>query len=279
MALRLKESCIGRNFRNTNCGGYGNACLACTGVRELDWDQRANHTPTTITWIDANCGTGPAPCGGGVHCEGSVYAESLWDYFTRDLPTHHGLRARTRRSRSRRARPTSRPVRSATCSSACRARAAARPSSAYPNFLAADDDNGNLADGTPHMAALFSAFNRHGIACATPAVAVSGCANAPATAPAVTVTAGDRGASLSWTTVPGAVRYRVYRTDGVFGCNFGKILLGETFGTTWSDNGLQNGRLYSYTVAAVGFSNTCLGPMSACAQVTPAAGAPTWPPT
>ena len=90
MALRLKESCVGRNFRNTNCGGYGNPCLACTGVRDIDWDQRASHTPTTVTWIDANCGAGPAPCGGGVHCEGSVYAESLWDYFNRDLPTIMG---------------------------------------------------------------------------------------------------------------------------------------------------------------------------------------------
>lgn len=37
----------------------------------------------------------------------------------------------------------------------------------YMLFLAADDDNGNLADGTPHMQAIFNAFDRHGIACAT----------------------------------------------------------------------------------------------------------------
>ena len=272
MALRLKESCVGRNFRNTNCGGYGNACLSCTGVRDIDWDQRASHTPTTVSWIDANCGTGPAPCGGGVHCEGSVYAESLWDYFIRDLPTIMGYSTDTALEVATRttyiaAGPVGNVFQCVQGSGGCPA------SSAYPNFLAADDDNGNLADGTPHMAALFSAFNRHGIACATPAVAVSGCANAPSTAPVVTATAADRGASLSWTSVPGAVKYRVYRTDGVFGCDFGKILLGETSGNTWADNGLQNGRQYSYTVAAVGLSNTCLGPMSSCTQVTPVAGA------
>ena len=38
----------------------------------------------------------------------------------------------------------------------------------YMQWLAADDDNGNLNDGTPHMTAIFDAFNRHGIACATP---------------------------------------------------------------------------------------------------------------
>jgi hypothetical protein len=28
-----------------------------------------------------------------------------------------------------------------------------------------DDDDGNLANGTPHAAAIFSAFNRHNITC------------------------------------------------------------------------------------------------------------------
>jgi hypothetical protein len=271
MALRLKESCVGRNFRNTNCGGYGNPCTACTGVRDIDWAQRAANTPTTVTWIDANCGGGPAPCGGTVHCEGAVYAESLWDYFTRDLPTIMGMSPDTALEVATRttyiaAGPVGNVFQCVQGSGGCPATAA------YPNFLAADDDNGNLADGTPHMAALFSAFNRHGIACPTPAVAASGCVNAPTTAPAVTATPVDRGATLSWTTVPNAVKYRVYRTDGVFGCDFGKILLGETAGTAWADDGLQNGRLYSYTVAAVGLSNTCLAPMSACTQVTPVAG-------
>ena len=49
---------------------------------------------------------------------------------------------------------------------------------------------------------------------------------------------------LSWTTVPAPAKYGVYRTEGVFGCDFGKVLLGETFGTTWEDGNLQNGRQY-----------------------------------
>ena len=52
--------------------------------------------------------------------------------------------------------------------------------------------------------------------------------------------------------MPGATKYQVYRTEGVFGCDFGKVQLGETIGTTCQDTGLQNGRQYSYTVAAVG---------------------------
>ncbi len=36
------------------------------------------------------------------------------------------------------------------------------------------------------MTAIFNAFNRHQIACVTPAVQDSGCAGAPTTAPVVT---------------------------------------------------------------------------------------------
>ena len=270
MALRLKESCVGRNFRNTNCGGYGNPCLSCTGVRDIDWAQRANNTPTTITWIDANCGAGPAPCGGGVHCEGSVYAETLWDLFIRDLPAagysqDTALEIATRTTYIG-ASPVTGVYQCVQGSGGCPATAA------YLNFLAADDDNGNINNGTPHFGPLFAAFNRHGIACPTPATFTSGCALAPNAAPTVIATPEDKGARLSWAGVPGGVKYRVYRTEGVFGCNFGKVLLGETFGTTWSDTGLQNGRQYFYTVAAVGLSNTCLGPMSSCTTVTPVAG-------
>jgi hypothetical protein len=270
MALRLKESCVGRNFRNTNCGGYGNPCLSCTGVRDIDWDQRALHQPTTITWIDANCGGGPAPCGGGVHCEGSVYSETLWDLFSRDLPAA-GFTADTALEIATRttyigAGPVGDVYQCVQGSGGCPA------SAAYLNFLAADDDNGNITTGTPHYGAIRAAFDRHGIACPTPVTGTSGCALAPNAAPVVTATADDKGARLSWTTVPGGVKYRVYRTEGVFGCNFGKVLLGETFGSTWADQGLQNGRQYYYSVAAVGLSNTCLGPMSACTTVTPVAG-------
>lgn len=272
MALRLKESCVGRNFRNTNCGGYGNPCLSCTGVRDIDWAQRALNQPTTITWIDANCGAGPAPCGGGVHCEGSVYAESLWDLFNRDLPAIYGMSQDTALEVATRmtytgAGPVGNVFQCVQGSGGCPATAA------YLNYLAADDDNGNITSGTPHMAAIFSAFNRHGIACPTPVAVTSGCAGAPGTAPTVTGTAGDRTASLSWSAVSGAVKYRVFRTEGVFGCNFGKVLVGETYGTTFVDTGLQNGRAYYYTVGPVGLSSTCLGPLSSCTTVTPVAGA------
>ena len=42
--------------------------------------------------------------------------------------------------------------------------------SGYMQWLTADDDNGNLLDGTPHMTALYNAFHRHEIACSPHAV-------------------------------------------------------------------------------------------------------------
>jgi trimeric autotransporter adhesin len=274
MTLRLKQSCVARHFRNTNCGGYGDACLSCTGVRDIDWDKRSTHTPHNITSLLAICpATGSlGPCGRETHCESMVYAESLWDLFNRDLPTIAGMSSDTALETATRltylgAGPVGTVYQCTQGSGGCGA------AGGYLNYLAADDDDGNLTNGTPHMGSIFSAFNRHGIACSTPANVTSGCSSSPSAAPVVTATAADRTARLSWTAVPSGIKYRVYRSEGEFGCNFGKVLLGETFGTTWTDSGLQNGRNYFYTVAAVGLSNTCLGPMSSCTTVTPSSGA------
>ena len=123
------------------------------------------------------------------------------------------------------------------------------------------------------MAAIYNAFNRHGIACAAPTVQNSGCDGGPTTGPSVAATALDRGALLTWTAVEGASAYQVFRTEGVFGCNFGKIKVGETVGTEFFDDGLLNDFAYSYIVIPVGGNDSCLGPASTCVPVTPTGGA------
>ena len=273
-SLRLDTSCIGRGFTSSNCSGYGNACLACTGVRDIDWDQRALHAPTTVTWTDVNCGSGGGgPCGGEVHCEGYIAGETIWDLWNRDLvaaPYNYSLD----RAREVATQLSFRGIGSVTNWFACtQGSGGCGATSGYKQYLTADDDNGNLNDGTPHMAAIFAAFNRHGIACSTPTVQDSGCSGIPTSAPAVTATARDRGARLTWSPVSGASEYRVLRTDGVFGCDFGKTLIATTTATEFDDAGLQNGREYSYIVQPMGASDVCLGVPSSCTQVTPAAGA------
>ena len=73
------------------------------------------------------------------------------------------------------------------------------------------------------------------------------------------------GADLTWTSVPGASSYNVYRTDGEHACDFGKELVGSTAGTSFSDSGLLNGRPYYYVVIPMGPHATCFGPASNCA--------------
>ncbi len=281
--LRLNDSCIGRGFRvASNCGGYGDPCLDCTGVRDVDWAKRASGLPHDILWIDANCGSGPAPCGGGVHCEGSVYAESLWDLWNRDLTggTFNYTLDRAREVAAHLAYRGATAVGSQwyTCDTSAPHDGGCGATTGYQKYLAADDDNGNLADGTPHMTAIYAAFNRTKIACQTITPVDSGCTGMPTVAPTVTATARDRGVELSWGAVPSAVRYDIYRTDGVFGCAFGKIKVASTTDTGYVDSGLQNGREYSYIVIPVGSTaDMCLGPASSCSAATPSSAAPSIP--
>jgi hypothetical protein len=140
------------------------------------------------------------------------------------------------------------------------------------NVLLADDDDGTLSNGTPHMAAISAAFDRHGISCNTLIVQNGGCAGGPTLAPTLKAGGRDRGAELVWSAVPGAVRYDVYRSEGVAGCGQGKARIGQTTATSYLDEGLLNGFDYRYAVMAVGSTDACRGPMSACSTVTPLPG-------
>ena len=128
------------------------------------------------------------------------------------------------------------------------------------------------------MNAIFNAFNSHQIACPKSQLSLPandfGCAGAPTIQPEVTAQAGNMGVTLTWNSVPGAEKYQVLRTEGVFGCSQGKVLLGEPTGTTWIDSGLQNERDYYYIVVPKGsdgnLSNeSCYGPSSECKHVQP----------
>src|SRR5262249_24058450 len=94
--LSSHVSCGGRGFFPTqNCSGYGNPCESCTGVRDLDWNMRHDHVPSTPAgFVTSNCPSGGAPCSREVHCEGYVGGETIYDLATRDLP-QSGLDQRT----------------------------------------------------------------------------------------------------------------------------------------------------------------------------------------
>ena len=104
--LRLNTSCIGRGFdaADAPCGGNGDPCLECSGVREVDWAKRESGVPHNLDWnqqdpldpnglrggcrIDGVGSTSVRPCGNGTHCEGSMASEAICDLLKRDLPCH-----------------------------------------------------------------------------------------------------------------------------------------------------------------------------------------------
>ena len=288
--LRLQASCVGYGFWWTSDNGCGQTTdgtgfngdesqtathhcnLDCSGVRGADWDKHADHNPDTPSnFICVFCSTGSGPCGREVHCENAPGNQTAWDLATRDLE----------------AAPFNMPRNDAfiaankifyqgsglignwetcTCPSTSNGCGA---DNAYLQWLAADDDDGNLANGTPHMTAIFAAFNRHGIACATPTVQNSGCAGGPTTAPNLTVAVGTNSLNLSWSAVPGATSYRVLRSEGFGGCDFGKAVIAEVPGLSYTDLNVANGRAANYVVQAVGSSSACFGPSSACVTGVP----------
>src|SRR5690606_22218609 len=269
-ALRLNTSCIGRGFLLSGlCGGYGDPCTpasGCSGIRTVDWAERQSGQPHTVAWVNSN------PQCGSVHCRGTLYSESVWDLAKRDLPTIFSLDDNTAVALATRITYKGADNVATWFVTTNGNQGGCAATGGYMQFLGADDDNGNLADGTPHMTAIFSAFNRHEIACNTPTVQNGGCASTPNTAPVVNASPGNTEATLTWAAVPGAAGYRIHRADGEFQCAFGKAMVGSTAGTSFTDTGLQNGREYSYVVIPVGSSEICMGPASACTSVVPMEG-------
>jgi hypothetical protein len=295
---RLDTSCVGRGFIiGGNCGGNGDPCLECSGVREDDWTKRRSGKPHDIDWVleadqdpPGGCnyltpspnppvpppipGVNSGPCNFGTHCEGTIVGEAFWDLYRRDLQGYQGSAidldgASALELATKLFYTASDNVNYwYQCIGRDSGLGGCNPDGGYLNLLAADDDNGNLADGTPHMSAIFAAFDRHQLACIAPAVVNAGCAAGPQAAPAVTAAASPLAARLSWSPVPNAAEYWVYRTEGVFGFEFGKELVAKTADTFFADGGLNPSMTYHYGVVAVG-AGGCFGPMSSGAAVVP----------
>jgi uncharacterized repeat protein (TIGR01451 family) len=287
---RLHASCVGHGFWHTQdkgCGmtsdgtGFngnesrsGTHCdVDCSGVRDADWalhEDGIPDTPQNFACVHCQTASG-GPCGGQVHCDAAPSRQAAWDLVARDLrdpPFSYdknsafiiGNRLFYQGSGNIGSWHT------CTCpntSGGCGA------SNAYMQWLAVDDDNGDINDGTPHMTALHAAFARHNIACDTPAPVDSGCAGGPTGAPTLAVSIGSHELGLDWTAVPDAVEYRVFRTEGHAGCDFGKTLIATVTETSYLDTEVANGRDYSYVVQAVGSSESCFGPVSVCETAAP----------
>ena len=100
-----------------------------------------------------------------------------------------------------------------------------------------------------------------------PAAAATALPPAPVAAPAqIAAESGNGKVTLTWSPVPGAEGYRVYR--GVKGVWI-KTPVGRTTLTSHTSQGLENGTLYSFTVAA--YSKGGDGPLSLAISAMPLA--------
>ena len=265
------NSCIGRGFTTSNCSGYGNACLSCTGVREMDYDKLAAHTPLTPANFPGSCPAGSGPCGKEVHCESYLPGQAFWDLAVRDLPAS-GVDQATAWALLDRMWYVSRTGTSGNAYACSTAATRSCAATAWMQQLrVVDDDDGNLANGTPHAAAIFAAFNRHAITCglATDASNLSTTSCPALAAPVLTGTPGSNSASLSWPAVGSAATYNILRNDQ--SCAYGHNLAANQAAVSYTDTGLAIGVPEYYAVQAVGSNNHCLGPLSNCVAVTPTA--------
>ncbi|MCP3162069.1 gluzincin family metallopeptidase [Myxococcus qinghaiensis] len=288
---RSPASCVGYGFfqtQNPGCGmtadgtGYnvneaqtGAAWCAtnCSGVRDADYAAHNPPTPTTPqNFVCTRCSSGTGPCSRQVHCAASPVRQAAWDFIARDLqsaPFNYDWNTAQNIGNKVFYQGSGNIGSWHACNCTAGTSDGCAATNGYKQWLAADDDNGNINDGTPHMTAIYAAFNRHNIACSTPAPVNSGCSAGPTAKPTVTVTPGTGQVSLSWGAVSGATQYWVMKSDGINGCTYGKARVATVTATSYVDSEVLTGHNTCYSVVAAGSSAACYGAASTCACVTP----------
>lgn len=253
----------------------------CNGSREADYAKHQIMTvpptplgPDTVqNFVCERCGppgtAAPGPCGKSPHCEAAALVDqAAWDLATRDL----------------RAAPfsydsgTSFIVASKlfyqgsgnvglwySCDCGAGTSGGCGAGSGYMGWLTADDDNGNILDGTPHATALAAAFERHNIGCPGQ-IPGNSCSGWESLAPTVTTAMmTPTGVDLTWTAVPGAALSWVFRTEGHAGCNLGKARIAQLYETSYHDAEVaETGRRYFYSVVAEAEIGLCFSASSEC---------------
>lgn len=182
--LETKDACIGPNFRpGVNC--YN--CTACTGVRDVaDFAIGGSATiakpsnVTSNTGMDCDryscpyyqfvfIGAYQGPMGYQGHCESYIASSANWD-LAQNLIARWGTTAGWSKMDSiwyRSLTPSKSAYRVAS-GGKCNPAAVVDGCGAqnwYTVYLSVDDDDGNLANGTPNGCRIWDAFNAHGIAC------------------------------------------------------------------------------------------------------------------
>jgi len=274
-SIELHDPCIGHNFRPGIPCSMG-CDSTCTGVRDISVTPPVS--PATIAVPPANCDRWHCPYWGYMgpmgyegHCESLIASGAWWDMvqlFRASLGDGAGW-ARAERIWFGSVPMTASAYRVAS-GGRCNPAAAVDGCVAnnwYPIFLALDDDDGDLANGTPNGCDIWAAFAAHGIACGAQPPCHSACPSLGA--PALTGVPSGNMALLSWTESLGADSYQVYRNH--LGCDFGFAPVHNQAGASWDDTEVTAGNTFYYQVQAVGTNSRCASATSACVAVTPVA--------
>ncbi len=183
--LATGDACIGDDFRSQPCH---NCAADCTGVRDLAafslaGDSALARPETLEDDLGVDCDRLGCPFGGSnasgyqgplgyeAHCESYLAGSANWDLVTL-LSGRHGseegwstfrdlwLGGLASAGSAYRRRPGI-----ALCENVPEAVDGCGHDNWYTVFLAVDDDDGDLDNGTPHQCQIWQAFNAHGIAC------------------------------------------------------------------------------------------------------------------
>jgi trimeric autotransporter adhesin len=210
--LETKNACIGPGFftAQNNCF---NCEDSCSGVRHLKaFSLQGAHTiakPSNITADNGqNCDRyacpfsvdtifGPQPYRGPMgyqgHCESYIAGSANWD-LAQALVGAHGSSAgwaamdKIWYASLTASKSAYRVASGGTCNVNAQVDGCGS-NNWYTVYLAADDNDGNLANGTPNACRIWDAFNAHGIACGT-RPACSGASNVPPVANFTSSTSG-----------------------------------------------------------------------------------------
>jgi len=277
--LLTHDSCMGTGFFSdgSKCSGYGDACTTCTGIRDVDYAKHSSGTAhTPLNFVKVYCPTSSSykgPCGREGHCEGYIAAEAAWDLAVRDLPSA-GYDVNTSWFIMERMFYLSRASAGSayTCNSSTFASDGCGTTSWFTTFRAVDDSGDGVANGTPHAAAIYAAFNRHGIGCST-SVNTNQTTCATLAQPTLTATAGSGQVSLSWGSVTNATRYWVMRNE--LNATAGLIKVAEVTGTSYTDTLVSPNITYYYSILPLAANNSCFGNMASVKSATPTAGGTT----
>lgn len=217
--LQLPSRCLFAGFFLEADGSH-----ECTGGRSLDYTILSPPIPARPDSIGDPPYSCPvmAPGSGGIanyqgHCEAAIHTQAIYD-LALALQATYGVATGMRRLLEMwiaagpmqvaawRVVDPGPPISGDGCD----------PRSWYKTLRVANDDNGNLLDGVPDEAALFDAFDRHGIACGSredlPPDSAT-CPPLPAPEASLAYDAERDGVQLAWLPVDGAIAYRVARSE------------------------------------------------------------------